>query len=114
VETSGTSVVRVAQERCGQQQHARRSSTGFMLQPRTDEQTNEQTTRIPVLRSKGQRSGSPGPLGPNADTHRAPYRHIVRMRTYHIPLVVVVVGGNVWRISRPFRYQFAPNTHRVV
>ena len=60
-------------------------------------------TRTPVSRSIGQRSRSPGPL---MLTHIV--RHILRMRTYRTPLVVVV-----WRISRSFPYQFAPNSHAV-
>jgi len=57
---------------------------------------------MPVSRSKVQRSRSPGPL---MLTHPAAYHP---MPTYHIPLDVVVR-----RISRPFPYQFAPNSHAV-
>ena len=65
-------------------------------------------TRVPVSSLKGQRSGLPGPL-----MLRHILRHIFRMRTYRIPLVVVV-GGNVLSISRPFPYQFAPNSYSKV
>jgi len=62
-------------------------------------------TYFKVKRSKVKRSKVKVTRHINADTHPAAY---LPMRTYCIPLVVVV-----WHISSPFLYQFTPNLRAV-